>query len=558
MWVLSNNRMETKVSVSRIDNPVRLRPIAAALFGALGIAGNALAFTIESDNPDIKMSLDNVVRYNLGFRMKDRDPGLANNPGQDEGDYLYDKGDIITNRVDLFSEFDLNYKNQMGLRVTGQAWADAKYGDGPGVVPGATTASLNIKDGRYNAETDRYYHGPSAEFLDAFVWGQGKIGETNVVARLGRHSVLWGESMVGNTHAVSYSQQPSDGRKGQQSPGASAKETALPVNQFSGTWQFQPNASLSWQYQFEWKPNRLTLGGTYFAPDAYSDYISGTIPRVDAQDGEKGATGVMLKWTPEALGADLGFIYRKFSDTNPWAAQLNTSATPMDGRYVYARDIELWGLTFGKTINDIAIGAEISHRKNMALVGRSGAVNGGAATGFEGPVGDTWHALVNATAVFSKNSLWSSASLVGELQYSKLDKVTRNSGAYKSRSNPAAVAACAREILYGCATDDYWNMALIFTPTWLQVYPGLDFSLGNTLVVGLKGNAPTNGGGNEGSGQYKLNLIFDYQVKHKLEVGYTTYLGKAEYEGVATTKTTLGGGMFKDRDWLQLTYSYNF
>ena len=291
--------------------PCRVAPIAAAVAVILGFSGSAAAFPIESGNPDISMTLDNVVRYNTAWRMKERDPGLANNLDLDEGDYAFDKGDMITNRIDLFSEFDFNYKRQMGFRISGQAWYDTKYGDSSRAAPGSTPAQQQIKNGVYDAYTKRYYHGPSGEFLDSFVWAQGNLGDTNILARFGRHSVIWGSGLVGSAQAVSYAQQPSDTRKGLQSPGANAKETALPVHQTTGTWQFQPNQSLSWQYQFEWEPNRLSLGGTYFNADVFSPQISGSIPRVDPETGNPGAWGLMYKWHPSFFDADLGLVHRE-------------------------------------------------------------------------------------------------------------------------------------------------------------------------------------------------------------------------------------------------------
>jgi hypothetical protein len=367
---------------------------------------------------------------------------------------------------------------------------------------------------------------------------------------------------------VSYSQQPNDNRKSQQSPGASAKETALPVEQFTGNWQFQDNASLAWQYQWQWKPNRFSLGGTYFGADAFSDFIAGAVPRVKAVEGDKGAWGLMLKWHPELMDADLGLVYRKFSDTNPWAAQI--SFAPLNGRSVYAKNIELWGLTFGKNIYDIAVGAEISHRKNMALNTNSG-VSAGPLGNFGGPIGDTWHAILNLTLPIGQTKLFDTAALVGELQYAGLDKVTGNKGFYKAHSNPAATACIngRDEILNSCSTNDFLGMALIFSPSWLQVYPGLDLAMPIIYVVGLKGNAPTNSGGNEDSGSFKISLVGDYQVKHKLELGYNKLVGMKRYgvagssnppsiSGGLPVKYTVGAGSFSDRDWLNLTYTYNF
>ena len=566
----------------------RLTLVAVAVAGLLGFAGTASAFDIPSDNPDIRMAMDNILRYNAAWRVKDRDPGLANNlEAQDESDFLFNKNDMINNRIELYSEFDFKFQERMGFRISAQAWYDAAYDSHSKARPdaiGQNPANQSIK-GTFNNETKRYYHGPSGEFLDHFVWWKGKIGDTDIVARFGRHAVIWGEGVVGNAQAVSYAQAPSDGRKSLSSPGAGAKETALPINQTTGTWQFRDNMSLSWQYTFEWNPNRFSLGGTYLGPDAFSDTVvlapapGFRFPRVDPVKGDKGAYGLMYKWHEPWLGTDVGVVYRKFSDTNPLAAQRFAVAPPGGNnvRYVFAKDITLWGLTFNNTIYDVAVGGEISHRHNMALLSRSGAANGGLATDFEGPKGDTWHALVNGTFLFNKTAIWDNASLLTELTYTSLDKVTKDPfNAFKSRSTAGAgsAATCGigkDEIFNSCATHEAYNLALVFTPTWLQVYPGLDLSLGNTYVVGLKGNAPANGGGNEGSGQYKINLGLDYHVKHRLDLAYTAFVGKRRYIGAGLSgvtaptasgglpvKATVGGGTFADRDYASLVYTYNF
>lgn len=551
----------------RTDVAFRFAPVTVALAGLLGFIGHASAFVIPSENPDIAMSWDQTLRYNAAWRLKDRDPGLSNNLAYDEGDYKFGKHDMTTNRIDLFSEFDLKYKEDLGLRISGEAWFDSRYGSRSKALPGTTLAQQNIK-GTFNNETQRFYRGPSGEFLDYFVWGSTKIGETRLLGRLGSHSAIWGESLIGNAQAVSYAQQPNDNRKSQQSPGASAKETALPVNQFTGNWQFLDNASLHWQYQFQWKPNRFSLGGTYFGADAFSDYVAGTVPRVDAEEGKKGAWGLMLKGRPDFLDADIGLVYRKFDETNPWAAQLNFA--PLNGRFVYARNVELWGLTFNKVIFDMAVGAEISHRKNMALNTNS-SVSAGPAGRFEGPIGNTWHGILNFTWTVGQTNFFDTAALIGELQYSRLDKVTKNAGFYKSSSNSLATACIngRDQILNSCSTKDFLNLGLIFSPQWLQVYPGLDLAAPVVYVIGLKGNAPANSGGNEGSGSFKISLVGDYRVKHKVELGYNKFLGKKRYgvagssnppslSGGLPVKYTVGAGAFGDRDWLNLTYTYNF
>ena len=96
------------------------RPTARAAFMVIGVAGvlagagNASAFQIDADNPDLDIRFDNTLRLNTGVRTGSRDAGIANNPAHDEDEYLFDRGDIINKRIDLLSEFDISWKKRFG------------------------------------------------------------------------------------------------------------------------------------------------------------------------------------------------------------------------------------------------------------------------------------------------------------------------------------------------------------------------------------------------------------------------------------------------------------
>jgi hypothetical protein len=58
----------------------------------------------------------------------------------------------------------------------------------------------------------------------------------------------------------------------------------------------------------------------------------------------------------------------------------------------------------------------------------------------------------------------------------------------------------------GCATKNYVGIALAFTPTWFQSFPGVDLSLPVSYSRGLSGNSPLVFGGNQGLGNYSIGL----------------------------------------------------
>ena len=77
------------------------------------------------------MSWDNTVKYSAAWRVRDVDSNVADNSigpqaNTNDGDLNFDKG-LISNRLDLLSEFDLRYKRNYGLRLSGAAWYDDVY-----------------------------------------------------------------------------------------------------------------------------------------------------------------------------------------------------------------------------------------------------------------------------------------------------------------------------------------------------------------------------------------------------------------------------------------------
>ena len=105
------------------------RPVMTLLAATAAtlLAGQAQAFKLDTGNEDLEVRFDNTVKYNAGVRMQDRDRRIADTWVYQAGEYSFDKGDLVTNRIDLFSEFDVVYKNYHGFRLSAAAWKDAAY-----------------------------------------------------------------------------------------------------------------------------------------------------------------------------------------------------------------------------------------------------------------------------------------------------------------------------------------------------------------------------------------------------------------------------------------------
>ena len=102
-------------SQSRLCPGVRGQTLALAVIAAFGSASSE-AFMLDTENPDLKVLWDTTAKYSTAFRVKGQDSRLtrepqANWPNTDDGDRNFDKG-LISNRLDVLSEFDLTYQQR--------------------------------------------------------------------------------------------------------------------------------------------------------------------------------------------------------------------------------------------------------------------------------------------------------------------------------------------------------------------------------------------------------------------------------------------------------------
>jgi len=555
----------------------RLRPIAIATAAALSFGGNALAFEFNTGNPDLEIRWDNTVRYNAAQRIEARDPRFANNPNYDEGEYSFDKGDMVANRLDLLTEFDVVYKKNLGLRISASGWYDAAYGDDSNYNPALGTNTSYVNQ-QYSPYTKRYYHGPSGELLDAFVFGTVDAGPVPVSLKAGRHAVVWGESLFlgGAMHGISYSQVPLDLQKGFATPGVEAKELFRPLNQLSMQAQLADSLSFAAQYLLEWESFRYPEGGTYLGP---ADFAFNGPDRVFAgaffnrgaavEPNQHGEYGVSMRWSPELLDGTAGVYYRNYADKMPQALITNATAGSREYNLIYADRIELYGLSLAKNIAGVSLGAEVSYRKNTPLSARTLGVALGKPDDGEtkGPRGDTWHGLVNLLGTVSKTPLFDQAVWATELTWSRWDKVRSGGNNFQAEgfggctfSAAAAPADRVADSRYGCATKDYWGVAVAFTPTWFQVLPGVDLSMPVSYSQGIQGNAATTFGGNEGLGNMAAGLGADIFQKYKVDLKYISYFGRVVTNAANDTVVGQNGftALLEDRDFVSLTLKTTF
>ncbi|MBP8925016.1 MAG: DUF1302 family protein [Pseudomonadales bacterium] len=547
-----------------------LRRTALALgIAAAGISGGASAISIDTGNPDLELKWDNTVRVSAGWRVEEIDDALGNNPQYDESDYKFKQGDMVAQRLDLYSEFDLIWRGDYGARVAVAGWYDPVYNDTDvKQSPALASAPSSYRDKEYSSLTKDFYLGPYGEVLDAFVFAKRQVGETLVSLKAGQLTTYWGMALF-YPGGIAQSQHPIDGRKGAANPGSEVKELFLPLTQINVQVQITPAIAAEAQYYLDWANTRSPEGGTFLAPADMTlqgpqqlGFPTSNLPRRAPlePDDQQGNWGVAFKFNPDFLsGQTVAVYYREFDEKIPWVfLALPTMDHPKELGYraVYAENTKLAGVSLDGQIGQWAVGAEVGYHMDTGLKST------GFALAEDGARGDTWHALVNGIYLLRRGALWDTGNLALELTYDRLDNVTRNENLFVrvDHGNTCTIARGGPPGSWvdNCATKDAWGLNVRFSPQWLQVRPSLDVSLPISYQTGLDGNSAISAYGvNEDATTVSIGVQLDYLVIHRLTLEYADFFSKRHtVDGVSVS----GNGNYgvTDRGRVMLTYKVAF
>jgi hypothetical protein len=356
-------------------------------------------------------------------------------------------------------------------------------------------------------------------------------------------------------HSLSFGQASLDLAKAAASPGTEAKELFVPRNQISTTFTLNPELTFGAQYFLDWEGARLPEAGTYYSG---SDVVgfgaqsfllghtggaglagpNGTLTTVrrghDYTPDNQGDWGLMLKWSPEWLDGTLGAYYRKTSDILPQAVLDTRGLTSVGG---------VGGLrnSIGTTTYEFAYGDDID---NMPLASIPAIISAAGPDGLQAGLGllparspgtgvitdvprdgdslaatgDTLHWTINGLVAIADTPLFDSATLLGELYYSNLLSLdSKNKALYKGEDTYRGIDK---------PTRDNWGIAVNFTPTWYQVFPGVDLSAPLSVNVGIDGVSPVVAGGAEDAGNYAVGVSAAVYNKYYVDLKYVDAFGK--------------------------------
>lgn len=547
---------------------------------ALGMAavlpfGAVHAFQLDTGESDMKVRWDNTFKYTAGYRAKDPSQGVAAsfaNPNVDAGDLNLGKG-LINNRIDWLSELDMSY-NGVGARISGAAWYDTVYNrnstDFPASVPFPNTISA-LTGGPNNvfSRSTEKLMGRKAEISDAFLYGSTNVGDgMSLSGRLGRHTQLYGETLFLGANGIAYAQGPVDLIKLFSVPNAQFKEIALPVGQASGNLQINPNLSIGAYYQYQWRPLRLPASGSYFSPadfvgdggDLLLTPVGGAANRVgDMKGRDSGQFGLRTKFKIPGSEVEYGLYAAKYDDKSPIPVLNATEPGAFAGgtyRLMYARNVKVFGASFSTLVGETNLAGEISTRRDTPLAPLGDLVvnfDPAADNDKNSPyaVGNSLHANLSAISIFSGNSLWDGATVIGELAFNRLLSVTRNP------SNPLFTNG----VLNTTHTRDAWAMRVMFQPEYFQVLPGLDLQVPIGLGYGISGRSAVFQVAPEHGGDISVGLNFDYQKTWRAGLQVTHYFGAQGAAPSLNPATATQAGYkqyYKDRDFITLSVQRTF
>lgn len=554
------------MALNQLRPTMRLAHIAAAVLGTL--AASAHAMQIDTGNEDLAVRWDTTIKYSAAARVEKQNPiylGPANANG-DDGDRNFGRG-LVSNRLDLFTEADVTWRNQFGARVSGAAFYDEVYNkanDNPGFAGGAFP-NVDPPFNRFS-EGARREMGRKGELLDAFVFGKMTLGDTPVTFRLGQHGMTWGESLFFGGNAIAGGMMPVDAIKLAYVPATTFKEAIRPVPMVSGTVLLSSTMSLGAYYQFRWDNTLLPPAGSYLST---ADVLGAGADRLlagpitarrlgDREPKDSGQGGLQLRF--RGSDTDYGLYLIRYHEKTPQLVPLlapnpgpGPAFFPANYYLAYNQGVTAFAATASRTFGDYNLATEVGVRRNASLASTRGAdlsLVGLPATDVSGnpgyATGKTAHVNISMLASLPENALWREASLTAEVAYNRLLSVMKN---------PSAVDPNA--------SRDGFAARVAFEPTYRNVgLAGVDVGVPFTVGWAPKGSRPVGAGGPglfppENGGDMSIGLNVAYKEDWRFTLNYTHYFGGAQV-GTDATGAYNWRQTLADRDFVAASVRYAF
>ena len=178
--------------------------------------------------------------------------------------------------------------------------------------------------------------------------------------------------------------------------------------------------------------------------------------------------------------------------------------------------------------------------------------------GTPGALGDTWHGLVNALSTSCQDAVVRHRGAPGRADLDALGEGDAERGGVQGPRAATRRSTSRR--------SDFFGLAVNFTPTWFQVFPGVDLLAPVTWSRGdLNGNAAVFLGGNEDGGNWSAGIAADIYSKYRIDLKYTGYFGDYSTNPTTARRRRRAGVpngansvRSSDRGWVSLTFKTTF
>lgn len=387
----------------------RQQQLAAAI--ALLTCGTAIAQGApKADTPPPAFRISGGISYGVGARTSDPDTSLlminnarsvglvsANPAGrnQDDGDLNYRKGDIFSNGVSAFADFNLAH-GPLSALVRVQAWHDFELKDGGvpfGHVPNGYQPGAHLSDGGARARAKF----SNALVSTALLRANLSVAEVPVSVSLGNQNIGWrGYGLApGPMTAVD----PVD-LAARSRAGAFPEMGVIPFPAIRSAFKLANGVSVDGFYQLGFQATQLPLCGTFFSPvDVYGNdgcerlmnpavgqtrtdrellAQGGTINfNAGAKPKNDGQFGISTRWSPKPE-TELAVSFARFHSRNPYvdfSKNLFTAPTlfaPNDARNpsatsVYPRGIQLLAVEGKHNFQPVTVYGGVGYSPNRPI-----------------------------------------------------------------------------------------------------------------------------------------------------------------------------------------------
>ena len=573
---------------------------------ALVLAGPALAFKIDFQDPEINAYFDSTVTVATAMRTQSaHDPSFA---ASGNWNVFPDAGDIYSTPLTYLGELSIS-KGNYGFFTRFKYIYDYTLNahDCSNCFGRTEAGTLNgVSKGAQDAANKAY-------LLDAFVYGNWLVGDHPVSARLGRQVISWGESNI-QGGGIAMTQSPED-LNGRVTPGTELKERLLPQGLLWGSLGLTDDWAVEAYYVYEWRPSTFISPSTLFSPfdmmgPGFKPDLG--IPGVEYRGHDYpdagGQWGLATRFTIESLNsAELGFYWVRshaflaaleanFDPTGPVAFPV---IGPVTYKSVYAQDQNTYAVSLGGELFDtgLSYGTEFNMRDNFydtrQCMNNFGLTGVGAALETLAMGGTPAQALGLAHGMTptvpgcgtgnSNEYMWLgnlvkavgggpfgadrqsyvldvSASWIDNLRggdpTDRVDHTPVTTTPEEDAARHGNTAAAAGTIvdkghfkgvdqLDRPITPFYWGYTVVAAFEYNNLFWNLNMNPRLVFQHDVRGYTPfAVGGAYQDQKIFVAGVTFEYLSSTSLDLAYTTWLGKA--------------GPWDDRDNIALTFKYSF